>query len=632
MAPGPSTSTSRGGGEDEGAELEIEMASSSRRQSGSSEHSISPPDPVMISTGSRHSRAPTRGSGTGGAAPTCEGIRDPFCLELAQIEQLFNTSFTKPTLLNHSSQEQAMEALQHLTFYEQLDCFQHMRLFLCSAFYPLCTDVPQVLPCREFCIDARDNCAPTFKKFEIDWPDELSCGIFPPTHEVVCIWDKNTTYIEPTVTYDNDTLDECAGILVPFNEEHTYFPGVSYGGIGNCTEPCVGVYFSEGQLMFARVWVGVWSFLCLLLSLSAFVIWVVQYRSFRRPEKTLYYFTFCYIPLSLSFAISSIAGRESQICYDGFTNQFNMSSLHPSPAWSSSGSPLCLGLFLPAYFGLVCSWICWVTTACDWVICIATRLPISLKMRLTLHALNFFFAAAFMLSFMYVGLAIGDTTLGGCWVKVDHQVPYLIAPLMALIVVGAGALLCGQYCMLKLHRSGKMGRRFALKETSLFVMHSIGLFCLLNFINMTILLATFLYQYCYTLWWEESYVKCFNSIGERSATFDCTRPNFAFLMTRVVAMFLPGVVLPIWLMVLRSSHPYTSGWGSSNSSHEQSRTSCCACSLKRKQVALPSLRKSLIGKAGTGVTSDGTSFSKTVTTATSSPSAHSFHHHLETSV
>ena len=70
-------------------------------------------------------------------------------------------------------------------------CSSQLKLFLCSAYVPMCTDkVAQPIgPCRDLCQSVRSRCEPVLVEFGFTWPASLDCNLFHPenNHLHMCI-------------------------------------------------------------------------------------------------------------------------------------------------------------------------------------------------------------------------------------------------------------------------------------------------------------------------------------------------------------------------------------------------------------------------------------------------------------
>ncbi|XP_042868597.1 frizzled-7-like [Penaeus japonicus] len=79
-------------------------------------------------------------------SPHCEPLEGEECQGLGYDNTLF------PNLLNHRSQDAALEELKALIPLIQVECSEVLREFLCSLYMPVCTNYGFHLPpCRALC-------------------------------------------------------------------------------------------------------------------------------------------------------------------------------------------------------------------------------------------------------------------------------------------------------------------------------------------------------------------------------------------------------------------------------------------------------------------------------------------------
>ncbi|NP_001266215.1 uncharacterized protein LOC100634725 precursor [Amphimedon queenslandica] len=107
------------------------------------------------------------------------------CEELTQVPMckgLYNrTSLPNPR--GHQTQEEANTELVEFSPLVSSNCTQYLRHFLCSYYLPLCeVYLPPELtvpPCRELCVHVYLSCNELLVKYNMEWPQHLSCDLFP---------------------------------------------------------------------------------------------------------------------------------------------------------------------------------------------------------------------------------------------------------------------------------------------------------------------------------------------------------------------------------------------------------------------------------------------------------------------
>ncbi|XP_007899062.1 secreted frizzled-related protein 4 [Callorhinchus milii] len=114
----------------------------------------------------------------------CERVRIPMCRAMPwNITRM-------PNHLHHSTQENAILAIEQ---YEELvgtNCSPLLRFFLCAMYAPICTLEflhDPIKPCKSVCQRAKEGCEPIMRKYNHNWPESLACDDLPVYDRGVCI-------------------------------------------------------------------------------------------------------------------------------------------------------------------------------------------------------------------------------------------------------------------------------------------------------------------------------------------------------------------------------------------------------------------------------------------------------------
>ncbi|XP_078084650.1 secreted frizzled-related protein 3 isoform X1 [Mustelus asterias] len=117
-------------------------------------------------------------------AAACEPIRIPMCRPMPW-------NMTKmPNHLHHSTQDNAVLAIEQYEGLVGINCSPVLLFFLCAMYAPICTIDFQhepIKPCKSVCERARDGCEPVMRRYNHTWPDNLACEDFPVYDRGVCI-------------------------------------------------------------------------------------------------------------------------------------------------------------------------------------------------------------------------------------------------------------------------------------------------------------------------------------------------------------------------------------------------------------------------------------------------------------
>ncbi|KAB1276309.1 Secreted frizzled-related protein 4 [Camelus dromedarius] len=114
----------------------------------------------------------------------CEAVRIPMCRHMPwNITRM-------PNHLHHSTQENAILAIEQYEELVDVNCSAVLRFFLCAMYAPICTLEflhDPIKPCKSVCQRARDDCEPLMKMYNHSWPESLACDELPVYDRGVCI-------------------------------------------------------------------------------------------------------------------------------------------------------------------------------------------------------------------------------------------------------------------------------------------------------------------------------------------------------------------------------------------------------------------------------------------------------------
>ncbi|XP_061697565.1 frizzled-7-like [Syngnathoides biaculeatus] len=105
---------------------------------------------------------------------SCQPIKIPLCTGVK-----YNLTIS-PTLLGHTTQEEAAADLRHFDPLLEARCSADLVFFLCSVYAPVCTVLEEAIPpCRSLCEDARRGCEGNITATGFRWPERIRCETFP---------------------------------------------------------------------------------------------------------------------------------------------------------------------------------------------------------------------------------------------------------------------------------------------------------------------------------------------------------------------------------------------------------------------------------------------------------------------
>lgn len=473
-----------------------------------------------------------------------------------------NTSF--PNILNHTTGVDAALYLERLPL-RYSNCSQYLRYFLCTAVFPICVpgQFSRVEPCQELCTAVRESCVPELSQYSFSWPPELECSQFPLFGERICVWNNDqsscgvsnpppaetettasgmtsTTLPNPTVssnasgtTSSQGSNNSCSGQLVIYGNNS----GAKFGGIENCGEPCSGVFLDEGEHNFALIWIATWSLVCLLVSIVTFLTYLFNFKKIPSPESTIYYVVICYIFVSLVYTVSIAVGESTLICDDEFTNDDNQTAL----VVDGIKFPMCGALFGILYYFTLCSWTWWAVLTIEWLLCSIKLTSIGYKLKLCFHIAAWGVPLVLLLTVLSLRLVSGNTVLRTCWISKHYELPFLIIPLLIIVVVCSVVIMLTFGRVVNLHQHYKMYNIARTDAMQVGTLVKVGLYCTVYLLPMGVLLCCYWYEFWFREQWEFWYVEC--------RTTDCNSergPLFSLFMTKVVASLIMGILSVLW--------------------------------------------------------------------------------------
>lgn len=329
----------------------------------------------------------------------CEQIKIPFCMGLQYNETIM------PNLLGHTKQEDAgLDVHQYFPLLK-VKCSPTVQLFLCSLYFPVCTILPNPLPpCRSLCISARKGCEDLMNQFGFFWPDKFECDNFPEVNQsqsknpVLCFGENRTSSTtstpNPTHQYPvgfprNDFGNRRQGdthlsriypslpdgardfgfvcptqFKVPKGQEYSFRVGDKIEK--DCGAPCDGMFFSETDRKFSKLWIGVWSFLCLFSCLFTVLTFMIDTKRFKYPERPIIFLSVCYLMVSIVYVIGFFAG-DTVACREPFPPPIEFPTLKMvSTITQGTKHEFCTILFMVLYFFSMASSIWWVVLTLTW--------------------------------------------------------------------------------------------------------------------------------------------------------------------------------------------------------------------------------------------------------------------------
>lgn len=264
---------------------------------------------VVAVTAALHSSTALNGGGdTLAHHGRCEPITINLCMNIPYNETIM------PNLMNHQKQEDAGQEVYQYVPLVKMKCSPDLRFFLCTVYAPVCTIIEKAIPpCRSLCESARSGCEGLMNSFGFAWPEALDCSKMPENDGTeLCVGTNDTTTPrEPAAPVYPPPRMPVAEFQPTWNEGPK-----SYGGSGgfalgardfgfvcpvqfkiphglgyslkvgdkvepDCGAPCDGMFFTERERRFSRVWVGTWASVCAASCFFTFLTFLIDTDRFR---------------------------------------------------------------------------------------------------------------------------------------------------------------------------------------------------------------------------------------------------------------------------------------------------------------------------------------------------------------
>lgn len=488
-----------------------------------------------------------------------------------------------PNELNHDTQEEAgLEAHQFWPLVE-IKCSPDLKFYLCSMYAPICIpEYAKPLPvCRSVCERARAGCEPVMQNYGFSWPERMSCERLPQqsdsdnlcmepdnrtssgtatvapaaapprptrpsktTQPQKCKPGKNQKNCTPTPgdRGRSDCACRCRAPLVSLASTangpslHGMVPlppGLlpartnDIAGISDCALPCQGAFLSSEERSFAAIWLTLWSGLCAASTLTTVTTFLIDTQRFKYPERPIVFLSACYFVVALAYLARSVVGYEEIAC-DG-----------PALRSGAQGPGPCVTVFLMIYFFGMASSVWWVILAFTWFLAAGLKWG---NEAIASYS-QYFHLAAWLAptaqtvwALLHGGIA-GDPVAGVCTVAPEGVRTFILAPLLAYLLLGTSFLLAGFVSLFRIRSVIK--RQPGAKADKLEkLMIRIGVFSVLYTVPASAVLACHLYESTLRDEWLQS-LAC--------PCIPRSRPLYSVLMLKYFMALAVGITSGVWI-------------------------------------------------------------------------------------
>ncbi|XP_042371866.1 frizzled-7-A-like, partial [Plectropomus leopardus] len=434
--------------------------------------------------------------------------------------------------------------------------------FLCSMYAPVCTVLEQAIPpCRSLCERARQGCEALMNKFGFQWPERLRCENFP-VHGAgeICVG-QNTTdgpTSDPTpnpheLVTPPPHIRTNQAFSCPLQLKVPPYLNYHFLGAKDCGAPCETskpnglMFFSEEELRFGRLWVGIWSVLCCLSTLFTVLTYLVDMTRFRYPERPIIFLSGCYFMVAVAYVVGFLL-EDRVVCVDQQLSRDSYRTLVQGTKREG-----CTVLFMVLYFFGMASSIWWVILSLTWFL--------SAGMKWGHEAIEansqYFHLAAWAvpavktITILAMGQVDGDLLTGVCYVgiyNVDALRGFVLAPLFVYLFIGTSFLLAGFVSLFRIRTIMKHDGTKTEKLEKLMV--RIGVFSVLYTVPATIVIACYFYEQAFRPQWDRTWrlqtCKRF-AVPCPDGNFARLTPDFTVFMIKYLMTMIVGITSGFWI-------------------------------------------------------------------------------------
>ena len=498
-------------------------------------------------------------------APVCEPLTIPNCKSIG-----YNMT-SMPNHMGHDNQHEATRKILEFKPLMAVDCAPYVRLFVCSAFAPMCTkNAPYPLvACRSVCEQTKRGCLKLIQEFGYGWPEHLKCSSFPKDDSTtLCIKTpkdgKERKVGKPTLKVPSATTPKVKGgntkksgntdgegttrnaSVTPRKRQNNIPKCINTKKFvyveqkDKCAARCgADVYFSKTNKKFAHVWLLIWSTVCFVSTMLTVLTYLIDRTRFKYPERPIIYLAFCYNLYSAAYLIRLIAKPESISC--SADKQYLIID-----GLNTAG---CSIVFILLYFFGMASSLWWVILTLTWFLSAALKW----SQEAIANKSTYFHAVAWVIPAIQTIVALStrkvdaDELTGLCYAgnqNVKTLAGFVLAPFCIYLVVGTTFLLAGFISLFRIRSVLKDRDTNTRKLEKLMV--RIGVFSVLYTLPATAVIACFVYEYSNMESWQRDLQQhCVNVLTDE-CTF-ASRPKEEIYMVRHFMSLVVGITSGMWV-------------------------------------------------------------------------------------
>ncbi|KAG5345123.1 FZD7B protein, partial [Acromyrmex charruanus] len=523
----------------------------------------------------------------------CEPITINLCMNIPYNETIM------PNLMNHQKQEDAGQEVHQYMPLVKMKCSPDLRFFLCTVYAPVCTIIEKAIPpCRSLCESARSGCEQLMNSFGFMWPEALECSKMPENDGTeLCVGTNETTTRQEPVPISPPARMPMAEFQPTWNEGLKPHGGKGVGKGGNnfmmgardfgfvcpmqfkiphglgyslkvgdkvepdCGAPCDGMFFTERQRRFSRIWVGTWASICAASCFFTFLTFLIDTDRFRYPERPIIFLSVCYLMVALVYVIGWAAGNSIS-CREPFPSPPSIRLQMASTITQGTKHELCTVLFMILYFFGMASSIWWVILTLTWFLAAGLKWgheAIETNSQY-FHLAAWAAPAVKTVTILAMGKVEGDILSGVCYVglwNVEALRGFVLAPLCVYLLLGTVFLLAGFVSLFRIRTVMKHDGTKTDKLEKLMI--RIGIFSVLYIVPALVVIACLFYEQAYFDQWMLTWnlemcsrpgLQVLYSLpcpqGERIRDLG-RKPDFEIFMIKYLMAMIVGITSSFWV-------------------------------------------------------------------------------------
>lgn len=466
----------------------------------------------------------------------CEPIMIKICKNIEYNHTIM------PNLLGHTKQDAADIDSYQFAPLVKVGCSQHMKLFLCSIYAPVCTVLDRPIPpCRSLCQYSRKGCENLMNKFGYQWPENFDCKLFPESGKNVLCVGEDPRHKNPNEIFDSSELGSLGGEDVsqhsgvrnyPYPDPYGSSNDLSFGsgkpktheltfacplnfavpkGFDyvfriqgkehlNCGMPCEGVLFNADDRHIIRCWTGLWAAIGLVSSLFALVTLSIEKTRFEYPERPIIFLTVCYVVVSSVYFLGYFLG-DSASCNAPFAPPGGHTNIQMVRT-ITQGNKLehCTLIFMTLYYFVMANAMWWVVLTVSWFLSAALKWSQEAIESIShyFHLIAWAVPGLLTLSVLVTNKVEGDILTGVCFVgnwNRTYLVSFVLVPLSICLLLSTIFLLLGFASLWRVRTIMKGTFNTADLHKLDKLMFKVGLFSLFYLLPSAVLIGCYVYEH-----------------------------------------------------------------------------------------------------------------------------------------